>query len=78
MVKATVVGDATTANPGEHTPTENTVTAGQTDLSFRLWARDDFKVGIGEATPGVSTAIRHNDAAPEKAAGRTLYEGAAR
>jgi len=61
MVKATVMSDATTANPGEHTPKENSVTPGQTDVSFRLWARDDFKVGIWEATPGVSKAIRHND-----------------
>jgi uncharacterized cupin superfamily protein len=30
-------------------------------VSFRLWARDDFKVGIWEATPGVSKAVRHND-----------------
>jgi uncharacterized cupin superfamily protein len=61
MVWATVFSDATTANPGEHTPRENSVTSGQTDVSFRLWARDDFKAGIWEATPVVSMAIRHND-----------------
>ena len=61
MIKATVLNDATTADPGEHTPKENSVTPGQTDVSFRLWARDDFKVGIWEATPGVSKAVRQND-----------------
>jgi uncharacterized cupin superfamily protein len=61
MVKAIVMSDATTAHPGEHTPKENSVTPGQTDVSFRLWDRDDFKVGIWEATPGVSKAIRTND-----------------
>lgn len=61
MVRATVMSDATTANPGEHTPEDNSLTAGQTDVSFRLWARDDFRVDIWEATPGVSKANRHND-----------------
>jgi uncharacterized cupin superfamily protein len=61
MVKATVMRDATTADPGQHTPKENSITPGQTDVSFRLWARHDFKAGIWEATPGVSKAVRHND-----------------
>jgi hypothetical protein len=41
MVRATVMSGVITANSGEHTPKENSVTAGQTDVSFRLWARDD-------------------------------------
>lgn len=60
MVKATVMSDATTANPGEHAPRQNSVTPGHAAVSFRLWARNDFKVGICEATPGVSKAIRPN------------------
>lgn len=51
MVKATVMSDATTARPGEHAPRQNSVTPGQAAVSFRLWARNDFKVGICEATP---------------------------
>ena len=61
MVKATVMSDATTADPGEHTPKVNSVSPGQTDADFRLWARGDFKTGIWEATPGVSKSLRQND-----------------
>ncbi|WP_077488430.1 cupin domain-containing protein [Sinomonas mesophila] len=58
MVKATVMSDATTADPGERKPKEASLTPGQTEVSFRLWTKDDFKVGIWEATPGVSKSTR--------------------
>jgi uncharacterized cupin superfamily protein len=58
MVKATVMSDATTADPGEHKSKETSVTPGQTEASFRLWARDDFKTGIWEVTPGEFKSTR--------------------
>ncbi|NWL29342.1 hypothetical protein DM794_20155 [Paenarthrobacter ureafaciens] len=61
MVKAIVMRNTTTADLGEHTPKKNSVTPGQTDADFRLWARGDFKTGIWEATPGVSNSVRQND-----------------
>lgn len=58
MVKATVMSDATTQNPGEHKSKETSVTPGQTEVSLRLWARDDFKTGIWEVTPGTFKSTR--------------------
>lgn len=72
MVKATVMSDATTANPGEHAPRQNSVTPGHAAVSFRLWARNDFKVGICEATPGVSKAIRPNGETCKIQSGSTI------
>jgi hypothetical protein len=70
MVKATVMSAATTANRGEHTPKENSVTPGQADVSPSSLDQGDFKVGIREATPGVSKAIRHNERSPARLAAR--------
>ena len=58
MVKATVMSDATTANPGEPKVKETSITEGQTEVSLRLWARDDFKTGIWEVTPGTFKSTR--------------------
>ena len=58
MVKATVMTSTTTADLGEHKPKEGSLTPGQTEVSFRLWTREDFRVGIWEATPGVSKSAR--------------------
>ena len=58
MVKATVMNNATTADPGEHKPKETSTTPGQTEVSFRLWARDDFRTGIWEVTPGEFKSTR--------------------
>ena len=52
MVKATVMSDATTANPGEHKSKETSVTPGQTEVSLRLWAREGLKSGIWDVTRG--------------------------
>jgi uncharacterized cupin superfamily protein len=49
---------AVAASPMEEQLTNN-AWAPDSDVSFRLWARDDFKAGIWEATPGVSKAIRN-------------------
>ncbi len=58
MVKATVMKNANTENPGEHLPKPTSSTPGQTEVSLRLWAREGLKTGIWEATPGVSTSTR--------------------
>lgn len=58
MVKATVMNDALTANPGEHIPKATSSTPGQTEVSFRLWAREGHKTGIWEVTPGVFKSTR--------------------
>jgi len=58
MVKATVMSDAATANPGEHSPKATSVTPGQTEVSLRLWARDGLKTGIWEVTPGTFKSTR--------------------
>lgn len=58
MVKATVMNNANTENPGEHLPKPTSSTPGQTEVSLRLWAREGLKTGIWEATPGVSTSTR--------------------
>lgn len=58
MVKATIMSDATTASPGEHTPKETSSTPGQTAASLRLWAREGHKTGIWEVTPGTFTSTR--------------------
>ncbi|MCP1413903.1 cupin domain-containing protein [Paenarthrobacter sp. A20] len=58
MVKATVMNDAFTANPGEHIPKATSSTPGQTEVSFRLWARDGHKTGIWEVTRGVFQSTR--------------------
>lgn len=44
MVSATVMSDATIANPGDHTPRGKSVYGRPTDASFRLWDRDHSKV----------------------------------
>ena len=49
MVKATVMSDATTVDPGEHKSKETSVTPGQTEVSLRLWA---------EVTPGEFKSTR--------------------
>jgi hypothetical protein len=46
MVKATVMSDVTTENPGEHKSKETSVTPGQTEVSLPLWAREGLKTGI--------------------------------
>lgn len=46
MVKATGKSGTTTANSGERAPKETSVTPGQAAVSFRLWARGDFRVGF--------------------------------
>lgn len=58
MVKATVMTDASTANPGEHKSKETSITPGQTEVSLRLWARDGLRTGIWEATPGTFKSTR--------------------
>lgn len=58
MVKATVMSDANTTNPGEHSPKATSVTAGQTEVSLRLWAREGLKTGIWEVTPGTFASTR--------------------
>jgi uncharacterized cupin superfamily protein len=58
MVKATVMSDATTENPGEHKSKETSVTPGQTEVSLRLWAREGLKTGIWEVTPGTFKSTR--------------------
>jgi uncharacterized cupin superfamily protein len=58
MVKATVMNDALTANPGEHISKATSSTPGQTEVSFRLWAREGHKTGIWEVTPGVFKSTR--------------------
>lgn len=58
MVKATVMNDATTADPGEHQPKETSTTPGQTEVSYRLWARGDLRTGIWEVTPGEFKSTR--------------------
>lgn len=58
MVKATVMNDATTADPGEHQPKETSTTPGQTEVSYRLWAREDLRTGIWEVTPGEFKSTR--------------------
>src|SRR4030095_14329090 len=58
MVKATVMSDATTQDPGQHIPKETSVTPGQTEVSLRLWARDGLRTGIWEITPGTFKSTR--------------------
>ena len=58
MVKATVMSDATTVDPGEHKSKETSVTPGQTEVSLRLWAREGLKTGIWEVTPGEFKSTR--------------------
>lgn len=58
MVKATVMRDATTVNPGEHKPKGTSTTLGQTEVSLGLWARDDLRTGIWEVTPGTFNSTR--------------------
>ncbi len=58
MVKATVMSDANTINPGEHSPKATSSTPGQTEVSLRLWAREGLKTGIWEVTPGTFASTR--------------------
>jgi uncharacterized cupin superfamily protein len=58
MVKATVMSDANTEYPGVHIPKETSSTAGQTEVSLRLWGRDGLKTGIWEVTPGTFMSTR--------------------
>ncbi len=58
MVKATVMSNATTENPGVHILKETSTTPGQTEVSLRLWAREGLKTGIWEVTPGTFKSTR--------------------
>jgi uncharacterized protein len=58
MVKATVMSDATTVEPGEHKSKETSSTPGQTEVSLGLWARNDLRTGIWEVTPGTFRSTR--------------------
>jgi uncharacterized cupin superfamily protein len=58
MVHATVLNDATTANPGEHIAKPTSTTPGQTEVSLRVWEGNDVTTGIWEVTPGTFTATR--------------------
>ena len=58
MVKATVMSDATTVDPGEHKSKETSVTPGQAEVSLRLWERAGLKTGIWEVTPGTFKSTR--------------------
>jgi uncharacterized cupin superfamily protein len=58
MVKATVMSNANTQNPGEPIAKATSSTSGQTEVSLRLWARKGLKTGIWEVTPGTFTSTR--------------------
>ena len=58
MVKATIMSDATTADPGDHNPKGTSTTPGQTEASFQLWGGNGMSTGIWEVTPGTFTGKR--------------------
>jgi uncharacterized cupin superfamily protein len=58
MVKATVLSDATTADPGKHTSKATSTTPGQTEVSLGVWDGDGLRPGIWEVTPGTFTSTR--------------------
>lgn len=58
MVKATVLNDTTTADPGKHTLKATSSTPGQTEVSLRVWDGDGLRTGIWEVTPGTFTSTR--------------------
>jgi uncharacterized cupin superfamily protein len=58
MVKATVMSDATTADPGKHILKSTSTTPGQTEVSQGLWDGNGLRTGIWEVTPGTFTSTR--------------------
>lgn len=58
LVQATVLIDATAANPGEPKAKPTSTTPGQTEVSLRVWEGNDVTTGIWEVTPGTFTATR--------------------
>jgi uncharacterized cupin superfamily protein len=58
VVKATVLSDATTAHPGEHSAKATSSTPGQTAVNMRVWDGNGLRTGIWEVTPGTFTSTR--------------------
>ena len=58
MVKATVMSDATTANPGEHKSKETSITPGRPRCPWVFGPGTDFRTGIWEVTPGTFKSTR--------------------
>ena len=58
LVKALVITDTTTVDPGKHVVKTTSVTPGQTEASLRAWEGEGIRAGIWEVTPGTFSSSR--------------------